>query len=783
MITINLTGQAEKLAPEDLWNLAQTPLYHQYRTAVALQNPSTHLVVNSYNTGTGKTRASFLHLFAINGTQQDVLFVAPTNALLGQHADDAQEFIQQHGLDFQVFTVTAASNRLRSQQLVEQGDYLHMRSGESLYRLVRNYREFLPDAQRRQGLVLVVNPDIFYYALMFQYGSHDQRNLFQSFLTHFNYIIIDEFHYYDQKQLAFFLFFFAISKQMGYFEQAGRKICLLSATPNSHVITYLNRLFGDNWQHISPDNEPAESESLETIPTLTPLTLTISSQNLLEWGQANGRSLFNWINQDQQDGAVISDSLRRINRLQADLLPNLGETNLGRITGPEPEGARQTATGKPLILATPTVDIGYNFQKRNKQRQNIDFLICEARFGDDLIQRIGRAGRILGKTEQDHPSRTVTLLNETVVDALRPYDGQTLTRAQFKEIIQANQDSLPQKHNLTGYIRSWAITEIFYPIYRTQMQLVLEEERLLVEELYEQLRDLFGVRGTSFRSLSAYFRKFYHRQQWLKANKKEIVYNRQTAEQVADWFKFRGEAEYKVVDIEPYLAHESVLAYPQQKAELRRFVASQYYLTQSLFNFRDSFQGPTAVVYDPHNLLSTETTNSYDLFHIVEAYDVHWFENRAEFIQLCGETELQGDFYGRLRRHRDPLLSLELHYQSDEVREQFQRLWEGRPVALSGFRLFAKERGGDIFPIEDRITTSLEKAFLTVLLIAPDMKGWAIRQLKNSPLYGRKLTIDCYDQQGIEYTAYIGKAAWLAFPELQVAFKIRDRMKAEAIII
>ncbi|MCB9009442.1 MAG: type I-D CRISPR-associated helicase Cas3' [Ardenticatenaceae bacterium] len=788
MITLTLTSQNEKLAPENPWKLVQRPLYHQYRTAVALENPNTHLVVNSYNTGTGKTRASFLHLHELDGQRQDVLLVAPTNALLGQHAEDAREFVAEQGLDFKVIPITAAEIQKHREKIVAQGNYSEqqMRKGEILFRLLRNYREFYLGEYRRQGLIFVVNPDIFYYALMFQYTTHDQRNLFQSFLTHFRYIIVDEFHYYDQKQLAFFLFFFAISKQMGYFEHAGRKICLLSATPNSHVIDYLNQLFGDNWQHVSPENEPSESADYETTPTLSPLTLKIDSQKLLEWFGGNGRFLQTAIQQKQQHGAVISDSLRRINRLFAALLPQLGQSSLGRITGPEPEDARQTATGKPLILATPTVDIGYNFKKIGKQRQNIDFLICEARYGDDLIQRLGRAGRILGKPEQDQLSEAVALLPETAVDAFHPYNGQTLTRAQFKAIILQNQDKLPQKHNLTGYIESWAITEVFYPIYRADKQFVLQKEHEAVQELYQQLCQLFGVRGKSFQSLSTYFRKFYYRQQWLKATKNSVPLNKQTAEQVADWFKFRQESdigEPSATDILPFLDHESILAHLEQKAALRQFVTSQVDLTQSLFNFRDSFQGPTAVIYDPNHLLSSETINQHDLFHILESYDVQWFADHREFNRLCPSTELTGDFYGRIRAHRDPILYLELTYRTNETQDDFQRLWEGRPVALSGFHLQGRESGGDLFPIEQRFVTAVAEKYLTVLLIAPDMKGWAIRQLQHSPIYGRKLIIDFQDRDAVEYTSYVGKAAWLAYPELRTAFKIRERMKSEAIII
>ncbi len=784
MITLTLTAQSEKVAPENEWGLTPPPLYHQYRTARALSDPATHLVVNSYNTGTGKTRASFLHLFALNGRHQDILLIAPTNALLGQHAEDAREFVQQYNLDYKVIPVTAATVRQYRQQIIAQGLYSEgqMRSGEVLFRLIQNYREFHPGEYRRQGLVFVTNPDIFYYALMFQYGTHDQRNLFQSFLTRFNTIIIDEFHYYDQKQLAFFLFFFAISKKMGYFEHTGRKICLLSATPNNHVISYLNQLFGDNWQHISPDNEPPESANLPTIPTLAPLTLTLTSDKLEDWGKANTDNLKIWLNQGE-DGAIISDSLRRVNRLYAQLRRPLTEPNIGRITGPEPETARQAATGKPLILATPTVDIGYNFKKLGKTRQNIDFLVCEARFGDDLIQRIGRAGRVLGKTETDTPSRAIALLKEGALDALRSYNGQTLTRAQFKAIIQDRQDVLPHKHNLTGYIRTHAITEIFYPLYRTHLDTPLPEEKEALEELYRDLCQLFGVRGGSFQSLSGYFRKFYYRQKWLRESQKGIQFNLETAKHTADWFKFRGDDEYDPQDLLPYLQEETVLAYPEQQTELRRFVEEQVQLTRSLFNFRDSFQGPTAVFHDPDHLHSTETINSHDIFHIIETYHVQWLTGRNDFIQLCGETELRGDFYGRIHAHRDTPLRLELHHTTDMEEDRFKAAYEGRPVAITSLELVAKDHNGGIVPLDDRIRHSLRDQHHVVLLIDEEMKGWAINALRHSPWYGRTLTITFPDRANVPYTAYLGKAAWLAWPELQVAYKIRKRMKSEAIII
>jgi CRISPR-associated endonuclease/helicase Cas3 len=492
--------------------------------------------------------------------------------------------------------------------------------------------------------------------------------------------------------------------------------------------------------------------------------------------------LYQWIRQGQ-DGAIISDALRRINQLYDDLRSRFSETQMGRITGPEPEEKRQTATHRPLILATPTVDIGYNFEKVAKRRQNIDFLICEARYGDDLLQRIGRAGRVLGKPESDTPSTAIALLNSNAFDALRPYDGQTLSRDDFKAIVRQHSEYLPHKHTLTGYIKSWAVTELFYPIYRAD-KMVQPEEQPLLEELFQDLRDLFDARGSTFKSLSFYFRKHYYRQLWLQNTRQSIPFNRDTAEQVADWFTFHGMGtEWTADALLPHLANDRVIGIPERQAALRQFVQSQVQLTQSLFNFRDAFQGPTAVIADPAKLFSSEPINQYDLFHLVESYEVVWYENRAEFNHLHGDTDLEGQHYGRIKRHRDPRLTLSLHHEIDQDQEEFQSAYEGRPVALTGLAVRAHELKGDYFPLENRIQNCLKDQFIVALLIAPDMKGWAWRYLGNAPFYGRKLTINFNDRHGVEYTAYLGKAAWLAHAELQFAFRIRDRMKPDAIII
>ena len=791
MITLQLTGHREKLADHNDWNLKHPPLYHQARTAEALLNPQIDLVMNSYDTGTGKTLASKLHLFALNqeAEPQDVLFVAPTNALLAQHETDLREFVAEHQLNFYVKRITAAENRKLRQQLVDRGDYKTMRPGETLYRLIANYREFAPQEKKRKGLILVVNPDIFYYAMMLQYAHHDQRNLFAQFLTSFRYIVIDEFHYYDQKQLSFFLFFFAICQELGYFAHAGRKICLLSATPNSAVQTYLDRLFGDRWALISPNNEPASSQQLETIETLAPLSIRFSNGQLTDYTS----QLTAWLGQGL-DGVVISDSLQRVNELHSMLKPALGET-VHRITGPETEVARQQATSAPLILATPTVDIGYNFVKLGKARQNIDFLLCESRFRDDLRQRIGRAGRILGKREQDQTSHAVVLLNETVLTELQPYDGQTLTRVEFSQLLNTISE-LPQKHNLFRYISSHAITELFYPIYQVH-RLSLPDDQVHLESLYTSLCDLFGAaRHASFYRLSAYFRNHYKQKMWLDRTKEDqpVLHDLMTAEQVSHWLVFMsgGQNKYEASDLLPYLARSNVLGTDVvRERALRYFVDSQWQLTRSLFTFRDSFQPATAVFSDPHQLFSSEKINQYNIIHILSNYDVQWYDNQAQFIEQWGKTALRGDFYGRLLQYRQPKLQFELKFDArDHLQEadkpSFEAQWTRRPVALRGLELRAKERRGDLIQLNQHIAETISDQFVPLFLLPHESDfpfvSRAYRRLRYSTIYGYDLHVLFEDGSQAKYLAYLGKEAWLAHAELLSDIRIAEKLLSTAII-
>src|SRR5207244_9696715 len=118
------------------------PLYHQWLTYKA-ESP---LVINAYNTGTGKTKAAFLRLkkrveeknYNLDSSEDNVLLIAPTNELLAQHARDAKDFCDQNGLPYRVLTMSRATlDEIKSRSGFSEGKLRH---GAALHAIMEDPR-------------------------------------------------------------------------------------------------------------------------------------------------------------------------------------------------------------------------------------------------------------------------------------------------------------------------------------------------------------------------------------------------------------------------------------------------------------------------------------------------------------------------------------------------------------------------------------------------------------------------------------------------------------------
>ncbi len=698
-----------------------------------------------------------------------------TNELLRQHEQDIKEFIEQNDLSYIVLRLDAAMITSLGQQYLSEK---FTRQGDRLHQMLEDPGSVLTasDGHHIDGhhpYVLVINPDIFYYALYGLGNPHDQKVLFRSFMLSFQYIIVDEFHYYNAKQLANFLFFLTLSREWGYFA-LGRKVCLLTATPSQKVKDYLAHL-NIGIVYIDPGNEPAD---LPTTPALAPVRLRLWGASELDSGLVSladsGQSqVTEWLAQGRH-GAFISSALWRINALYQ-LYGGKSNSLLGRLTGAETSDNREQHKLAALLMATPTVDIGYNFSRPGKQRQSIDFLFFDAHSSDEFIQRLGRAGRVLGKLECDYPSDVWAVVPDELVTALREQVGEV----QRRTLNRLVNETLPQKNGIYAYIHSGAIAEAFLPLYRIHKALPTDE-RQKAEQLYMTLQQVYDAKNArSFNYLANNIRKYLA----IKAQLPELLKEAQ-----AKHFTF-GPASVKLrtLDEQPEISLEDLeridaaLAKSAERKVLRNHGAEpterkrraeleEYYVTDARFNFRDNFQPPLALAYDPEGFLATAEYTTYSALHIVQNYRADWFDGDqqryTEMITHQGKRGQQILLYCQIRSPREQRLHLYFKLSHLPItRRHWEEHYCSKLAALEGFQLYS-----DDGPIPAEINTIFGRNYVTFYAVpAIGPEALALTRLhKTTALFTNTLKIDFAEGGEHEYMLVVGTAALLVACERSI---------------
>ncbi len=793
-VRVNLLPHYERkadtsLIPERLGQLMPTMLEHQLLTYQALRNHD--LVMNTFATGTGKTKASLLHL--LDRPNVNVLFIAPTNELIRQHARDVERFVADAGLPHLVVELNARLLR----EFDPQNEL--RRQGERFHRLLENPLQFadelnIPEEKRdtRFPIVLVTNPDIFYYALYFGYNRKDARNVFYDVFGHFDYVVIDEFHYYNPKQLSNFLFYFALSLGLGYFRH-GRKICLLSATPSRQLREYLERLTAQGMKYIVVSPQPVAPDDPLAVRTLAPveLTFTLGDNEVGEYVVSHAPTIRQLIDSGH-DGAIISNSLRDISQTALHLRANgFSDADYRRITGPYKD-----RDVKPLVLATPTVDIGYNFEGRTKQRQNLDFVIFTAQSADAFWQRLGRAGRVLGKSEIDTPSQAACIVPLAVLANVREKlteVSQPLTRKELKNKLG---DAIPEPQPLFDYFRSFAISESFLPIYK--LSEMMSDRQQLLEQLFELVRGLFAPNSKrSYTGLCSFARRYTRLQSIVEENS-----NSKPHQNIVMLMQGTGRGQYtpiirEFIDAQQQLTQQeepitdkrvtdwgrALESKPNLQKLFDQYIKEEFNAIRGLFNFRDSFGGLTVIAHDPQRIYVDQgEVVTYDLFHILRYCEAEFYGNAQEFTSQTGCAEIPGgEFYCRLKGLREKPETLKLEFSlSSNTREfsnadEFERRYCNRPVAINGLRLTAKRWDGVAMvdhPLPSKITNAISKNFVPCLIVKTTGLGYgAIRRVASTQhilLINLNVTFD--DSRCEEFAMIAGTQAYLVGAKLEKFF-------------
>ena len=701
--------------PEELKFLGHT-LQHQVDVFEKSRNHD--IIMDLAPTGTGKTKAGLSVL--LHNRDRSAIYIAPTNALVEQQTEAAKQFVKDAGLNH--FVIAASAKEVRAWS----NDRVGSRPGEKIYNLLRNPAIFFPELGEYRPILLVTNPDLFYYATFFAYNRLDRVNIASTFYNQFATVIFDEFHLYDAKQLVSLFFYLAFSQVFGFFEN-NRKVVLLTATPDKTCEAALSELKA---QGVKIARVDGEAVSDRMIPSQTSVNLEIKPQSdrdsLLDAIANEVKQRFE--SHPDRNGAIILDSKDHINRL-ADLLHTKGLGKyIGRITGSTPKGDRKLAAQQPIILATSTVDVGFNFERSpDPVRQNLDWLIFTARDRAAFWQRIGRVGRVLGKSETNIPSEAIAYLPETaweqgIVD-LNSDGGRAALSQKLEEL------KCLDKPFLQIYWQSEAFLEIAKPLLVLSDMMEKLPQADFIPKLYETLKVTLGGRKD--------WNYYKHRMRALQGA--ESLSRSKPEELKGDPLKFLGQAKYDLInsflkarypeEAEELRAKRTSLSDYEKHfkenreaaAELKDFATCLSASYAPLFQFRESLFENLGIS-DPKGLIldySEET--ELDPIHLLRHY---------EFIARGSEIEIT--------KRANPPYTISFSWRFHGSRQDFLNTQINKLTVLKDCNI-QRMLDGAIFPTP--LLKSLEKELLSGVIICPIASASAYFTLRKMRIVAYPITV------------------------------------------
>ncbi len=715
------------LPPEDISRIGSTSQHQvlQHQVDVFEKSRNADIILDLAPTGTGKTKAGFTVL--LHKPTKSAVYIAPTNALIEQQFEAAKKFVKDANLPHVVKSASAKEIR------AWPDDKVGKRPGEKLYNVLRNPATIFPEVGANRPIILVTNPDIFYYATFFAYNSHDRGNIASSFYTKFSTVIFDEFHLYDAKQLVGLLFYLAYSHIFNFFKD-GRRIVLLTATPEPACELALQSLEKQGVKIARVDEKTGNGNLLPS-QTAVHLELRPQPNTRDEWlAELASEVVQRFRERPKENGAVIFDSLESINRLK-ELLDRQGLSNsIGRITGPAPLKDRQRAMQCQIILATSTVDVGFNFERNPAPtRQNLDWLIFSTRNCAAFWQRIGRVGRVLGKPETNIDSEAIAYL-----PAIAWEQGlASLDISGGRNALEQTLKNLPclEKPFLLAYWRSEAFLEIARPLLELEEALQGIAGAELISQLFETIKSTLGGNRTwddcRFRmkvlrgaeNISKASLKDVQNKWRYTPGGQAFVRNYIKAKYPEDW----DDLQAGRVTLDNY---ESFFKQDEEAAkDLKEFAEIFSTSYAPLFSFRNSLF-ESLPIRDPHGYLLDESEETVlDPIHLLRYYE---FDTNGELLEV---TDRARDNYELVFRLSYP--------------DTWQEFVNTELNKLTAFKNCHIERrigvGGGLRPTP--LIQALEKYLIPGVIIAEKENQAIIFQMRREGIVSYPIVIQCSNAQ------------------------------------
>ena len=444
-----------------------------------------------------------------------------------------------------------------------------------------------------------------------------------------------------------------------------------------------------------------------------------------------------------QNGAIILDSKDHINRL-ADLLKARGlDQKFGRIHGSTPQRERAWAAQQRIILATSTVDVGFNFERNpSPSRQNLDWLIFSARDRAAFWQRIGRVGRVLGKSQTDIPSEAIAYLTEKAwEDGLSDLDASGGRNALQEKLTELR---CLERPFLKAYWQSEALLETARPLLMLENLMDKLPEAQYIPKLFEAIQQVLGGKRD--------WKYYQGRMQTLQAAKD--IANSAPKDLKGDplkWIKpqFRWSIVAAFLKSEFPEDWEALKSKQRNLKDFEKLFRDESDLAERLVNFSKTLNANYAPlsqfrsslfeslhICDPRGfLLDQAEETELDPIHLLRNYE---FCSGGEGIEITGRAQSTYDLTFYLRHYGDM--------------ESFKQTRLNRLTAFQDCRI-RRTLGGALAPTP--LLKEMQKDWLSGVVVATMVNQGIIIRLRKQGIASYPIAIECDDGKK-DYTVFPG---------------------------
>lgn len=350
------------------------PYEHQYQSEELINGENGFFCFNCSPTGSGKT-LSWLKPALEKG--MDVVAIYPTNALISDQVDNANQVINDHfaGMGHKVIRITSSSIYERRQELY--AGEANVSNGTIIAHLIER------SLDKSGSTIVMTNPDIFTLIMKDMYRD----KYLSSLMNHFEMIVVDEFHLADIKQKNSILFLLHCMYSLQPSVSRTNKFYFLSATPDDTVVERIRDAIGVDPIVIKHSgvaigrNERAEGGYRAVMP---PVDLGIRGGRVFgTFEELCGEHLEDTTRFCAEGRTVIMlDGIHEVDVLYNELVKNVSTMRVERIDGFHRGDLGEKLKRFDILVSNSSVEVGIDF--------DVDQIIFTGYNKSSLIQRLGR---------------------------------------------------------------------------------------------------------------------------------------------------------------------------------------------------------------------------------------------------------------------------------------------------------------------------------------------------------------------------------------------------------